>query len=274
MVLICLTVPFASFSFQRDHAMNTIRKRGFTLIELLVVISIIALLVALLLPALHKARTTAQLMQCMSNQRQLYLGHVLYAHDNDNYINVNDRSNGLINRHHAWMAVPGGAQQFSLDRAGPRAPWPIRNNRGYLQEYVPVTSTAPADSVHRCPGATPAGVGHKSGKIGSQPSWYTGPVTASRKRASLVRLDEYRIPQVRRSDNYGLKPILFDYFFGGHNTADPLRESMWHDNETLPVTMNDGSGYAFKPQEGVLIPTADGSSYAPTTKNVILQMCK
>jgi len=70
---------------------NAVRSRpyspsGFTLIELLVVVSIIALLLAILLPALGKARQGAQRVQCLSNQRQLMVGWSVAMAENDEQI--------------------------------------------------------------------------------------------------------------------------------------------------------------------------------------------
>lgn len=60
--------------------------RGFTLIELLVVIAIIALLLAILMPSLQKVKKIAQTVVCSSNMKQLALGNLLYAAENDDKV--------------------------------------------------------------------------------------------------------------------------------------------------------------------------------------------
>jgi len=61
------------------------KKKAFSLIELLVVISLIALLMAVLLPGLAEVRSQTRRVVCESNLRQLFLANIGYATENDNY---------------------------------------------------------------------------------------------------------------------------------------------------------------------------------------------
>jgi len=123
---------------------------GFTLIELLVVIAIIAILAAMLLPALGKAKQKGQGIQCMSNHRQLALAWRMYIEDNRDISAYASTSTGQ-------SAPPGGSSNWPDDYAwsgahmdnqgANRANW----DPSYDMMRRPLWPYAKSKGIYKCP---------------------------------------------------------------------------------------------------------------------------
>lgn len=100
----------------KSNHKNVIRRAGFTLVELLVVIGIIALLISILLPALTKARKSANTIACASNLRQILLAMQTYVSQNNGYIPGGPNTTGSF----LFLPTPSnGHPTFGGDVDGP-----------------------------------------------------------------------------------------------------------------------------------------------------------
>ncbi len=118
---------------------------GFTLIELLVVIAIIAILAAMLLPALSMARAQALRIQCLGNQKQLMLSTVMYASDSSEWLPFDNGDLG-DSPFRGWL-YSGQVSNPSLNTTDPESCW----RSGLLYTYMKRLEVLPVPSGRHSP---------------------------------------------------------------------------------------------------------------------------
>jgi prepilin-type N-terminal cleavage/methylation domain-containing protein/prepilin-type processing-associated H-X9-DG protein len=194
------------------------KSRAFTLIELLVVISIIAVLMAILMPALGKARNQAKLVSCSANAKQI--GQIMgaYQTDNDGYVPVMRNKFTQVNAKSAFLSIPfrgySGTKVKLDEDLDPDRPWGTAQQLWYARDYLP--------DFYVCPfvrGKKQAELWHDAGTV----------VIGTEKRLNYV--------SAGRGDSYSTwiwpRPKNYDFWPGEHPWGPPngynkYENVVWH----------------------------------------------
>jgi len=232
--------------------MRTAQRRGFTLIELLVVIAIIAILAAMLLPALGKAREKGRQTACRGNVRQIVLAVLMHAdHHKERLINGANTSRGYwyrnLEKYLGYTAWSARGPNTSRDNSGhevlvcPSQPYTIHYyNLGYGWNYQEFGYVNPSTTTS----ATWSTLPHSYG-------WGTKFSQIVEPSESILIGDSEEVTDPPRNASNGAPAVYASmYLYRRHNTLLPSRHSQggnmgmadghiewfrWHDLRYAPA---------------------------------------